>query len=219
MNSDLEIELAGERLRLLPERAMFWASKQTLLIADTHWGKAATMRAAAIPVPGGTTSESLTRLSAVLDRTCATRMVLLGDCIHARQGRSEQTLGEVARWRERHSDLDVLLVRGNHDVRAGDPPGELRFRCVDAPAIDAPFVYRHRPRPSEEGYTLCGHLHPAIRLAGKGADRAKLACFWFNHTTGVLPAFGGLTGTAIVRPQPGDLVCAIAGDEVVRLQF
>jgi metallophosphoesterase superfamily enzyme len=198
--SDLEIELAGERLHLLPERAIFWGAKQTLLIADTHWGKAATMRAAAIPVPGGTTTESLTRLSAVLDRTCASRMVLLGDCIHARQGRSDKTLGEVARWRERHSDLDVLLVRGNHDVRAGDPPADLRFRCVDAP-------------------TLCGHLHPAIRLAGKGADRAKLACFWFNRTTGVLPAFGGLTGTAIIRPQPGDLICAIAGDEVVRLQF
>ena len=219
MSSDLEIEIAGERLVLLPERAMLWAAKQTLLIADTHWGKAATMRAAAIPIPGGTTTESLDRLSSVLDRTRASRMVLLGDCIHARQGRSDKTLGEVARWRERHFDLDILLVRGNHDVCAGDPPAELRFRCVDAPMTEAPFVYRHRPRPSENGYTLSGHLHPAIRLAGKGADRAKLACFWFNRTTGVLPAFGGLTGTAIITPQPGDLICAIASDEVVRLQF
>ncbi len=219
MSIGLEIDLAGERLTLLPERAVFWPRRATLLIADTHWGKAAAMRAAAIPIPGGTTGESLRRLSQVLERTRAARLVLLGDCIHARQGRAEGTLAEIVAWRNAHATLTVDLIRGNHDHRAGDPPPEFRFRCLDAPSLDAPFVYRHFPHPSEEGYTLAGHLHPAIRLRGHGAQRATLPCFWFRERVGVLPAFGPLTGTAKITPAPGDRVCPIAGDEVLEIVY
>ncbi len=219
MSIDLEIELAGERLLLLPERAAWWPRRDTLFIADTHWGKAATMRAAAIPVPGGTTREGLERLASIVARTGAGRIVLLGDCLHARQGRAESTLAEIAAWRNTHALLDLALVRGNHDRHAGDPPEELHIRCVNAPEIDSPFVYSHFPKASPRGYTLAGHLHPAIRLRGNGAQRATLPCFWFSGTVGVLPAFGGLTGTAKIQPSPGDRVCAIAGDEVVEIQY
>jgi DNA ligase-associated metallophosphoesterase len=219
LSVDLEIELAGERLLLLPERAIYWVRRETLLIADTHWGKAATMRAAAIPIPGGTTGESLGRLKRVVERTDAKRIVLLGDCLHARNGRSTETLAELADWRARYQDLDIELVRGNHDRHAGDPPRELDMNCVDAPQTDAPFVYRHFPRPSDDGYTLAGHLHPAIRLYGNGAERATLPCFWFGPQVGVLPAFGGLTGMAKIQPDAGDRVCAIAGDEIVEIQY
>ncbi len=219
MNVDLEMELAGERLLLLPERAIYWPARQTLLIADTHWGKAATMRAAAIPIPGGTTRESLDRLARVLERTAAARLVLLGDCIHARNGRAESTLSEIALWRARFGAVEMELVRGNHDRHAGDPPAALAVKCVDAPQLDPPFVYRHFPHPTPEGYTLAGHLHPAIRLRGAGAQRATLPCFWFGSHVGVLPAFGGLTGMAKITPNPGDRVCAIAGEEVVEIQY
>lgn len=219
MSVDLEIELAGERITLLPERAAYWYARETLLIADTHWGKAATMRAASIAVPSGTTGESLVRLTKVLQRTCAKRIVLLGDCIHAKQGRSKSTFAEITEWRARHPALRIELVRGNHDHRAGDPPPEFQMQCVDAPMTDLPFVYRHFPKPSDEGYTLAGHLHPAIRLRGNGAERATLPCFWFTDRIGVLPAFGGLTGTAKIRPAPGDRVCAIAGDEVIEIRY
>ena len=175
MSVDLEIEAAGERVLLLPERAVYWPKRETLLIADTHWGKAATMRAASIPIPAGTTGESLERLMRVLERTRAKRIVLLGDCLHARNGRSHDTLAEIAAWRKRYSAIDVELVRGNHDRHAGDPPVELDMKCVDAPKTDPPFVYRHFPKASNGGYTLAGHLHPAIRLYGDAAERATAA--------------------------------------------
>ncbi len=35
------VDIAGERLVLLPERAAFWERASTLLVADAHWGKAA----------------------------------------------------------------------------------------------------------------------------------------------------------------------------------
>ena len=36
-------------------------------------------------------------------------------------------------WRAAHRSLDLVLVRGNHDDRAGDPPATLGIRVVDEP--------------------------------------------------------------------------------------
>ncbi|HET7427286.1 MAG TPA: DEAD/DEAH box helicase, partial [Gemmatimonadales bacterium] len=59
--TDVGLRLAGEDLVLLPERALFWPRTATLVVADLHWGKAATFRAAGIPIPTGTTGEDLAR--------------------------------------------------------------------------------------------------------------------------------------------------------------
>jgi uncharacterized protein len=216
--ADLDITVAGERLTLLPERAAYWPARSTLLLADLHWGKAAAFRSAGVFVPRGTTPESLTRLSAILERTGASRVMLLGDCFHAKEGRAPETLRILAEWRAVRPDLEIALVRGNHDKRAGDPPGELGFTCIDAPVLDSPFVLAHHPRESEAGYTLAGHLHPAVRLTGRGAQSLRVACFWFGAKVGVLPAFGDFTGSADIDPQPEDRVFAIADDTVIALR-
>jgi len=121
----------------------------------------------------------------------------------------------LASWRSRHPDLDVLVVRGNHDRGAGDPPAEWKIRCVDAPHIEPPFVFRHFPAESQEGYTLSGHMHPAVKLHGAGRQRETLPYFYFTPRVGILPAFGALTGQAVVKPWPLDRIFAVAGDEVV----
>jgi len=212
-----DINVAGEQLLLLPERAIYWPRKDTLLVADTHWGKAATLRAAAIPIPGGTTSSDMQRLTSLVESTGARRMVLLGDAIHAREGRAARTLKTVTEWRNRHAKLEILLVRGNHDRRAGDPPGELNIRCADAPVFEAPFAFQHYPGEAANGYALSGHMHPAIRLTGRGKEKKTLVCFWFSACCGVLPAFGSLTGAALVERAPGDRVYVVAGDEVIEV--
>jgi DNA ligase-associated metallophosphoesterase len=212
---DFEIELAGERMCLLPERAMHWSARQTLLITDTHWGKAASLRANAVPVPGGTTNSDLARLSLVLERTRATRLVILGDVIHARDGRSPSTFAAVRAWRAQYPLLEILLVRGNHDKAAGDPPPEFGIQCEDAPFRDGPFLYRHFPHASDDGYSLAGHLHPAVKLHGLGGQRVTLPCFHFQPRVGILPAFGALTGMARVNSRLGDRVFAIAEEEII----
>ena len=211
----LEVAVAGEQLLLLPDRAIYWARQKTLLVADTHWGKAATLRAAAIPIPGGTTTTDLDRLTKLLRDTGAARMVLLGDAIHARQGRAPRTLRAVAEWRECHPALEILLIRGNHDRRSGDPPADLNIRCANAPFPEPPFVFQHYPGEAAGGYALAGHMHPAVRLTGRGKEKRTLLCYWFTGCCGVLPAFGALTGAALVDRQPGDRVYVIANDEVI----
>ena len=214
---EVRLEIFGESLRLLPERAAYWEERRALLLADPHWGKAATFRAGGIPVPGGTTKEGLQRLTRGVERTGAERIVFLGDFLHARSGRAPATLETLLAWRHRHPELELILIRGNHDRHAGDPPQELGIRCLDGPVAEGPFLLSHHPLRGGEGYGLAGHIHPAVRLAGPARERQRLPCFWFGESGAVLPAFGAFTGTADISPAPGDRVFVVAGEAVIEI--
>ena len=209
---DLDILIRGETLTLLAERAMYWPSRATLFIADPHWGKAATFRTYGIPVPSGTTDEGIARLDRVVQRTAAKRVIFLGDLLHAKAGRSNEMFAAVGAWRRKNQSVEMLLVRGNHDRRAGDPPEELEIRCVDAPYAMEPFVLDHHPRAHADGYVIAGHVHPGVRVIGE-----RLPCFLVGAEVAVLPAFGEFTGLAIVHPVEGDRVYVIAEDCVLEL--
>ena len=213
---DATLEVAGERVALLAERALWWPARGTLVVADVHLGKGATFRAAGIPIPRGSTTDDLARLDRALTRTGATALVILGDLFHARVGREAPgTLAQVGGWRSRWPELDVLLVRGNHDIGAGDPPSELGLRCVDEPWSEAPFAFRHHPEPAGSAYVLAGHIHPAVRLEGRGGLQARLPAFVFGTRVGLLPAFGSFTGGGAVEADPEDRVYVVADDEVL----
>jgi uncharacterized protein len=217
VSEEAVVEVAGESLHLLPERAAFWPGRDTLFIADTHWGKAASFRAAGLPVPHGTTGDGLERMDSALSLTGARRLLVLGDFLHAREGRVPGTLSALARWREGWPRLEIVLVRGNHDRHAGDPPAELAVRCVDAPLREGPFTFLHQPVRVPGSYAIGGHIHPAVRLVGRGHQRARLPCFWFAAEVGVLPAFGDFTGNGIVNPAAEDRVYVVAGASVLRI--
>jgi len=210
-----DIEVRGEKLTLYAERAAFWHRESALLIADPHWGKAATFRAGGIPVPRGTTNEAINRLESLIAKTNPSKVIFLGDLLHAKPGRSKEMFSALEQWRKRHPDLEVILVRGNHDRRAGDPPPELCFDCVDAPLRIAPFSFAHHPATDPEAYVVAGHVHPAIRIHGPARQSERLPCFFFGKDYAILPAFGDFTGLADVDPAENDRVYAIAEDKVV----
>jgi DNA ligase-associated metallophosphoesterase len=210
-----ETAIASEPLLLLPERAAFWPRTKTLLVADPHWGKAAAFRAAGLPVPGGPTAAGLDRLAGLIERYAARRLILLGDLFHARTSFALETMTAIAGWRERLSGCEVVLVRGNHDRRAGDPPPKLRIACVTGPLVEPPFALTHHPVETPDLYTLAGHVHPAARLTGPGRQRLRVPCFVLGDRVGILPAFGDFTGTATIAPRPGDRVYVIAGGDVI----
>jgi DNA ligase-associated metallophosphoesterase len=213
----LSVEIGGASLLLLAECAVFLPAHRALLIADAHIGKAASFRRFGVPVPRGTTAETLAALSALILRTEARRVVFLGDLLHSARGRADATFDAVARWREQHADLALTLVRGNHDQHAGDPPPGWGIEVVDEPLRLGPLALCHHPQPVTGAYVLAGHLHPCVRLGGRAHDRLRLPCFHFGADVGVLPAFGAFTGMHPVRPAPGDRVFATSGDSVREL--
>lgn len=209
------IDLAGEQVELHASRALYWPRRRTLVIADAHFGKAAAFRAAGVFVPEETTSAAIARLDALLEQTSAGRIVFLGDFLHAAEGRHPATFNSVETWRARHSAVEMVIVRGNHDHHAGDPPKSFGIECVDAPLIEPPFAFAHHPTVHEGSYVLAGHIHPGVTLVGSGRQRDHFACFWMGKEIAVLPAFGEFTGIADVEPLPDDRVWIIANDQLI----
>ena len=211
------VAIAGERLELLPQKAAWLAERATLLVADGHIGKATACRRLGVPVPRGTTGDTLQRLDARVRRRGARRVVFLGDLLHSRAAHAAATLAALARWREGHPTLELTLVRGNHDDRAGDPPAALGIEVVDEPLALGGLALCHHPRPREGRYVLAGHVHPCVHVGARARDFLRLPCFHFGAAVGVLPAFGAFTGMLPVRAAPGDRLYAIADDRVVAL--
>ena len=212
----LTASAGGEPVVLHAMRALEWPRERTLFVADVHLGKAAAFRAAGVPLPRGSTASDLARLDALIVHTRAACVVVLGDFLHARTGRVPALARSFVAWRARHAGVDVVLVRGNHDAHAGDPPPEWQVRCVDAPYPLPPFLACHHVERPRSGYALCGHVHPAVRIAS-GGDSARLPCFVLGRERAILPAFGRFTGMADIAPCADERIVAIAGDALFEL--
>jgi DNA ligase-associated metallophosphoesterase len=211
------VTVAGETLELCAERAAYWPRRRTLLVADPHFGKAASFRALGVRVPRGTTQDALARLDALVKRLAPARIEFLGDFLHAREGRNAETFGALAEWRDRHAGIGMRLVRGNHDRRAGDPPSEVGIACVDGPVTEPPFAFAHHPTTRDGAYVIAGHVHPCAVLVGPARQRERLPCFLIGRDVGVLPAFGDFTGCAEVSAHDRDEVWVVAGNDVTRV--
>lgn len=212
------LEVAGNTLMLLPEKVIFLPESDTLLVADAHIGKATSFRQLGVPVPAGTTGETLSVLTRLIRRLDVKRVVFLGDFLHSARSLAPDTLASVLRWRELHSAVELTLVRGNHDDRAGDPPALLDIQAFDEPVMLRGLALAHHPRPMAGGYVLAGHLHPCVSIGGRAHDWHRLPCFWFSDRVGVLPAFGAFTGMQAIRARQGERVFAAAPDRVFELR-
>lgn len=199
------LSVAGTTLLLLPEKAAYWPDEKTLLVADAHFGKAATYRALGQPVPAGTTAANLQRLDRLLAAHDCRQLIFLGDFLHG-PGSGAATLQALANWRKRHSDLACLLVRGNHDARAGDPPPQLHIEIVDEPCLRGPFALCHMPATHLTHHVIAGHVHPVFRLLGRARQRLTLPCFSSGPGMTLLPAFGSFTGGYIIERNEDDQV-------------
>ena len=221
----LKVNFAGWAMHLLPSGAVYLPDVSALLVADAHFGKAVSFRLAGVPVPQGTTTETLQRLTDAVMQTAATHVIFLGDFLHSAKAHAAPTQQAIASWRAAHPELALTLVRGNHDDRAGDPPAALGVRVVDEPLLlladtvgALPLALCHHPQRVEGAYALAGHLHPCVALKGAGRDRLRLPCFWLGDPqasgAGVLPAFGSFTGMHPIARKPRDRVFAVAGSSV-----
>lgn len=215
MGVDLEHTLMGQRLVLQADGALFWREEKTLVVADAHLGKARTFRDEGIPVPPGTTAADLERLTRLLDRFDVKRLLFLGDLIHGPIDDAQAFERQIVSWRDRHWGVHLLLTTGNHDRRAGRLTEVFGLDGLAKRWVIEPFAFTHRPQTDDARYGFAGHIHPAVRLTGRGRQRESLPCFCFGPQKALLPAFGCFTGNQIVRPSPNDRVFVITEDTVV----
>ncbi len=218
-HGELILECARSAVVFLAQRMLFWPAERTLFVADVHLGKAASFRAAGVPLPSGHSNHDLDRISALLRAHQATRLVILGDLVHNRSSYTDALDGIFRAFRTHHRDVEMILVRGNHDRHAGDAPVEWALTIVAEPYALGPFACCHEPGKGDgAGLELAGHLHPALRVQ-TARDSVTLPCFW-RHATGiVLPAFGSLTGNFTVQLKRGESAVVIAGQQLHGINY
>ncbi|MYN38817.1 ligase-associated DNA damage response endonuclease PdeM [Duganella sp. FT109W] len=210
------LTLANEQLLLLPQKAAYWPREGMLIIADIHFGKAASFRALGVPVPAGTTRANLLGLDALLAQLEVRHVMFLGDFLHARAAHAPATLAAMQAWRECHPGLRLTVVRGNHDAHAGDPPPALAIEMVDEPHVIGPFAFCHHPDVLVPSYVLAGHVHPVYRLRS-GWESLLLPCFLVGPQRMVLPSFGAFTGGHPVVAQPDERLYVSSGEAVLSI--
>lgn len=215
------IEIRGECFRLLPERAAFRESTKTLLVADLHWGKAEAFQKSGVAISSTVLDDDLHRLSSIIESTGAEKVWVLGDLIHSPSSLTANVIETVTRWRERHSTIEFVLIRGNHDRRHVFPK-EWHLRDAGAVIVDGPFMFVHDdphadPQGTGGAFAFLGHVHPVIDLSN-AVDRVRLPCFLVEKDRVLLPAFSAFTGgQPIARPEAGDRVFAIADGTLVEI--
>ena len=213
----LQASLGGSAWTLLPERAAYLARACDARRCGRVHGKAATFRAHGVPVPHRTTQDNLARLSRLIDATGPDVLVFLGDLVHAPEALGKATVAALARWRERHAELALILVEGNHDARAGALPAQWRIERVAEPWRLDGIALRHHPFADPSATVLAGHMHPVVHLRGRADESVRLPCFWMRERMIVLPAFGDFTGGAALAREANDRVIAVADDRLFEI--
>ncbi len=206
------IELAGESVALLPQRALWWKSRQWLVIADLHVGKSESYRRQGVAIPEGILEEMLARLDAMITALAPERLVVLGDLVHDLASTDSILRRQVAETLGRLA-APAIIVRGNHD-RSDAFPKEWKLEDVGNTYDAAPFRFEHHPSAKRERYTLAGHLHPTIAM-GSRTDHLRLPCFHFGPRIGVLPAFSRFSRGVPMVVDSGDRAFLIAEGEIV----
>lgn len=143
--------------------------ERALVIADYHAGIEAGLRAdRGIEVPSRA-EKRRDRLLSLVTRIDPDRLVVLGDLMHSIGGPGGAERGELeVLFESLSADLDVVLVKGNHDGEIEDwlegveiePGSGVRLGGVG-------FCHGHTwPAPAAlAGEVLClGHEHPCVRL-------------------------------------------------------
>lgn len=204
----------GEHFELMHQRALYLPRTNTLFIADPHFGKGASFRHQGLPVPAGSTGDDLNRLSECIKESGAQRLVILGDLFHDNASQEQKVIYSLHAFRERHGGLQIDLIRGNHDRRAGDPPPSLKIRCYDEPLLEERLAFCHVPQNFPETGVLCGHIHPGIKLRDGRRSKNRFPCFYFDQTTSILPAFGSFTGLQEISMAGEKKVFIIADNDI-----
>lgn len=209
------LHIRERKLLLLSQKAVLIPDERVLLVTDLHLGKANHFRRSGIPVPNAINSKNLETLVQLVNSHKPERVIFLGDLFHSTYNEEWEALGQVVRH---FADVQFQLVRGNHDVMS-----ELQYKRCRLEVFEmlqlGPFLFTHEPMDTipENQYNISGHIHPGVKLRGKGRQSIVLPCFYFGKNQAILPAFGAFTGFVKVRVKKGDQVFIIAEQQIIKI--
>lgn len=210
----MEIELKGEKFILCYEKCLYRHHDKSLIISDVHFGKINHFRKAGIGIPYAATGSSIDALQKVVSKYKPEKVVFLGDLFHSTYNNSVDAFRELLM---KNSDIEYILVKGNHDIMQEHIYTNMMIKCVDY-IVDEQFIFSHDKllfdTPQQNIY---GHIHPGVLLKGKARQSSRFPCFFVSDKDVILPAFGNFTGLQIIKPTLKDKVYITINEKVIAI--
>ena len=221
MQAFQQFTIKDQNLYLSSDRSIYWEQEKALVVSDLHIGKTGHFRKAGIAVPQSVFKEDLQRLVALIQYFKPAKLIVVGDMFHST---ANKELELFSRWRSDFEELDIKLVKGNHDILNKKWYAQTGIELFDSSLKIAGFCFQHDPGECEKDddannhYVFSGHIHPGITINGAGKQSLKFPCFYFTHTYCILPAFSRFTGTVSVKPKEDDVAFAIVNNSILRIK-
>lgn len=180
---------AGEEMRLVRDRALYWPREQALLVADLHLEKASFFARHGQMLPPYDSRATLEQLALAIRDTAARRVYALGDNFHDSAGEARLEPHAAGMLAALTRATDWVWITGNHDAAMSDAAGG----TVATELAIGGLILRHKAHHGELRPELSGHFHPKLTLQARGRRIAR-ACAVMSERRMILPAFGALTG-------------------------
>ncbi len=209
----MRLEFGGEKWIVLIEKALFHPESASLILGDLHIGKASDLRKAGQAIPFDIQNKNILNLIELIRKSDCKKVIFLGDLFHSSFNKEFHFIEQVIAY---FSDLEFILVRGNHEKDADRLYENLGLKvCKNYKIKDVQFI--HEPKLTADFYHISGHLHPGIRLKDIGRMSVAFPVLAIQNKCMVLPAWGNLTGKYILKPKEWDKLYLFSGKDVREL--
>jgi len=183
-----EIDLNGMAAVLDLTGAIYLPDQQILLVADLHFEKGSSFARHGRFLPPYDTRETLTTLSAAIDRLQPRTVVALGDSFHDAGGPDRLGAEERLDLLRMQGGRQWIWVTGNHDRELPDSIGGEVVSEMQLGSV----TLRHEPSQGEVA-EVAGHLHPVGKVVMRGRA-VRRRCFVTDGQRCIMPAFGAYAG-------------------------
>lgn len=211
------LNLRGETIELLPEKAFYWHERSMLVLSDLHLGKADSLQAMGIPIPSISHQDDFTRLKKMIHQHKPEQVVFLGDLIHDRNSWSESLKTQLSLFFKEFSLLKFTLVLGNHERRSGEILKDWPLELIVGEWKVGPFILAHGHKEvslKPDEFEIAGHVHPVIKIS-QGPIKLRLPCFVLAEQTLLIPSFGILTGGYEIERKKTEKIYAVAENTII----
>lgn len=186
----------------------------TLVVSDLHFGKITHFRKNGIGIPTHGIEDNWALLRSMLLNENIDEVIFLGDLFHAHINDECYAFFDLL---TQFPSISFILIKGNHDILDESIYHTGGLQVYDV-LKKGPFIFTHEPLEElTEAYCISGHIHPGVRMVGKGGQSVRLACFYFGEHQALLPAFGSFTGLKTIKPLENDRVFVCLPDEVIEV--
>ncbi len=172
-----------------PLGALYWASKETLIISDLHFEKGSSFAERGVLLPPYDTRTTLRRIRVLLQRYHPQRVISLGDAFHDEGAEDRMGIDDSAALSACMKGVKWCWILGNHDP---EPPKRFAARTLQELALGR-LIFRHEPHEGDALGEIAGHLHPCARVAHEGRTLRR-RCFASDYNRLIMPAMGAYTG-------------------------